>query len=126
MTAATAAASGGLSDVRLRWSHLTNGTVSRQKPKANETFPALAALVSSLVSPNLHKHDVLIAVPDDDTMLEIREWLEEHAKARYSIFGRYQWTDLGVRVTRDVKGIKFSFESEDMAVFFKLRWAMGF
>lgn len=126
MTAVTASANGGLSDIRLRWSHLMNGTVSRAAPKPNQTFPALAALVSSVVSPSLHKHDVLIAVPDEDTMLEIREWLEEHAKARYTIFGRYKWTDLGVRVTRDVEGLKFSFESEDMAVFFKFRWASGF
>ncbi|RYD70432.1 MAG: hypothetical protein EOP84_26715 [Verrucomicrobiaceae bacterium] len=118
------AATGGLSDVKIRWSHLMNGTIHSKK-KGGETFPALAALISHVVSPDLCQHSVLIKLPDADTMYEIREWLEEHAKAKYSIFGRYEWTDLGVRVTRDVKGLKFSFEDEDMAVFFKFRWASG-
>jgi hypothetical protein len=121
--AATTAQS-GLSDVKLRWSHLMNGTVHKNK-KGSETFPALAALMTHMISPAVCPHSVLIKVPETDVLVEIRDWLEEHAKAKYSIFGRYEWTDLGVRVTRDVKGLNFSFEDEDMAVFFKFRWASG-
>lgn len=114
----------GISDVRLRWTHLTNGTVSQTK-KGSEHFPAYATLMEGLTAAEPTPHAVLIRLPDEDTVLEIREWVEEHAKAQYRIFGRYEWTDYGVRVTRDVKGLVFHFEDEDMAIFFKLRWATG-
>jgi hypothetical protein len=113
------------SDVKIRWSHLLNGSVTN-RPKIGASFPALAALVSNIIAPAECRHSVVIKLPNEDTIVEIREWLEENAKAKYTIFGRYEWTDLGVRVTRDVKGLCFSFQDEDMAVFFKMRWATGF
>lgn len=114
---------GGLSDVRLRWPHIVNGTLTKQR-KGSDPFPALSALMASEADEDLGQHRVLIKMPSENEAYEIREWLEDNT-ARYAIYGRYEWSDLGVRVTRDLKGLIFSFEDEDMAVFFKFRWASG-
>jgi hypothetical protein len=113
---------GGVSDVKLRWPHIINRTITNQR-RGTDPFPTLAALHQGMVERTLD-HGVLIRVPEGETVYEIRDWLDGHA-ARYTIYARYEWADHGIRVTRDLKGLVFAFDDEDMAVFFKFRWASG-
>lgn len=112
-----------VSDVKLGWAHLTNGSALK-----TDIFPPHAALKANLNTTEADDdclHSVLIAMPNADTVIEIREWLSEMV-SQYKMYGRYEWIDLGYRVTREVKGLRFHFKNQDDAVFFKFRWATGF
>ena len=112
-----------LSDVRLGWAHLLNGAVTRTKAKGGEHFPAFTALIQGVLTPAFQcKMSVVIDLPDEKTLFEIRQWLEDNCKRKYRIFGRFEWTDYGVKVQRDVKGLRFQFDDEDLAFFFKMAW----
>lgn len=118
---------GGVSDVPVRWAHGMNGSLHNMKQKGGASFPSHDALMTNLIvakaEPDMHS--VLIKLPDQESLFEIRQWLEEQG-AEYKQYFRVSWEDRGVQVTRDPVGLKFHFKDQDMAVFFKFRWASGF
>lgn len=103
------------SEVPIRLAHLRN------RDLYGAAFPDYLSLQkhqSSTFDP--HK-SVVISIPDPDQALVIREWLVEH-DARVQMFCRCDWVDLGIRINRRDRGIRFAFTDQDLAVLFRLRF----
>ena len=115
------AVTNGISDVQLRWNHLlNNGALSPKKIAKSLQFPELSALVSSMVTPMDSDLDVLTRMPDEETLLEMREWLEENCSRNYKLYGRIHWLDRGFSIDRQPKGLLVRFRDPGIAMCFKL------
>lgn len=111
----------GISNVPLRWNHLlNNGALSPKKIAKCLSFPEIADLVKSAVTPMPSDLDVLTRMPDEATLVEMRTWLDDNCSRSYKLFGQIAWVDHGFSVERNVKGLLFRFKDPGIAMCFKL------
>lgn len=103
------------SEVPIRFAHLSNRDLQ------GASFPDYLSLQQHKgveFDPNL---SVVIPIPDADSAAVMREWLIEH-DARFTIFCSCDWIDLGIRIDRQRRSVRFAFANQDLAVLFRLRF----
>jgi hypothetical protein len=112
-----------VSDVKVTWGAvLNNGPLAKHRWLQKKEFPTYAVLMENANAPINVEHDVLIRRDNPEELREMRDWLEEHARKAYKMFGRFNWTDHGLSVERKLEGLLFRFEDANAAFFFKMRW----
>lgn len=117
-----------VSEIKLSWAHVVgDGAVARMRRNPqHQQYPDFETLRQNVTDAPADMNDVLIRTPDDETVLEMRQWLDENAKRKYKMFGRFGWSDHGFSVERSFLGVLFKFTDENAAFFFKMRFYQGF
>jgi hypothetical protein len=124
---ASSGACENVSEIKVTWAHVMNdGAVAKMRDgRQKQQYPEFDTLRQSLVTQDPAMDDVLIRAPDAETCAEMRQWLEENAKRKYKMFGRFGWTDNFVSIERMFVGLMFKFTCPNAAFFFKMRFYAG-
>lgn len=112
-------------DVPIKWTHLLRGRRLYDTSRKTGYFPhagdfrltADGGIAREIIPCNGQGSAVLIR-PNSD-FEDIRDWLDHQPETpAYEMYGRFETTDMGIRVMRCCHGVVFLFEDQNSALLF--------